>query len=319
VKTGDVTLRPARIEDAAFAADLDTAVYPDEPRDAVLYEHEWRNPDDNEKIERFIGEIDGTRAAYACQLHNVWKTPERHGWVTGDLIPSQRTAPRIDALLAAMEDRSRADGTRIFMAWSWENDPLRLGVIEARGFREDRRSRFWELDLVANRARLEAMARESRERMRQSKISVLTIDRDGDPEKWTKLWRMSNEAEHDVPTTVPHVDPSFDDFMTWMRSPGLREARTWIARQGDAILGVSLLSYPPTRGVVVTDWTGVARAGRGRGIARALKCETVMQAIALGVDRVRTDNDSQNAPILHINDTMGYKRRPDMIQFMRNA
>ena len=44
-----------------------------------------------------------------------------------------------------------------------------------------------------------------------------------------------------------------------------------------------------------------------------------MQAIALGVDRVRTDNDSRNAPILHINDSMGYKRRPDMIQFMRDA
>jgi hypothetical protein len=54
-------------------------------------------------------------------------------------------------------------------------------------------------------------------------------------------------------------------------------------------------------------------------VARAVKCETVMQAIALGVDRIRTDNDSQNAPILHINQTMGYKRRPDMIQFIRAA
>jgi hypothetical protein len=85
------------------------------------------------------------------------------------------------------------------------------------------------------------------------------------------------------------------------------------------VIGVSILSYPPKRGVVATDWTGVARAGRGRGVARAVKCETVMQAIALGVDRIRTDNDSQNAPILHINQTMGYKRRPDMIQFIRAA
>ena len=80
-----------------------------------------------------------------------------------------------------------------------------------------------------------------------------------------------------------------------------------------------MLSYPPQRGVVTTDWTGVARAGRGRGVARAVKCETVMQAIALGVDRIRTDNDFKNTPILHINETMGYKRRADGIQFMRNA
>jgi hypothetical protein len=37
------------------------------------------------------------------------------------------------------------------------------------------------------------------------------------------------------------------------------------------------------------------------------------------VDRIRTDNDSTNTPILHINDTMGYKRRADGIQFMRRA
>jgi hypothetical protein len=80
-----------------------------------------------------------------------------------------------------------------------------------------------------------------------------------------------------------------------------------------------MLNYPPKRGVVSTDWTGVGRAGRGHGVARALKCETVMQAIALGVDRVRTDNDSKNAPILHINETMGYRIRAEMIQFMRSA
>ena len=52
-------------------------------------------------------------------------------------------------------------------------------------------------------------------------------------------------------------------------------------------------------------------------MARALKCETLMQAMVLGVDRVRTDNDSTNVPILHINETMGYTRRPDGIQLLK--
>ena len=97
----------------------------------------------------------------------------------------------------------------------------------------------------------------------------------------------------------------------------MRPDRIWLAREGDEIIGISQLSYPPVRGVVSTDWTGMARKARGRGIARALKCETLMQAIGLGVDRVRTDNDSTNAPILHINETMGYRRRPDMIQLLK--
>jgi hypothetical protein len=316
LKAGDVSLREATPSDAAFVADLETALRPDEPRDPVTLEHYWRNPEENAKIERFIGEIGGRRVGFAHQRHNLWKTQKRYGNVSGDLMPAHRTAARIDALFAAMEERSRADGARTFTTWAWEDDALRVGVVQKRGYREERRQRFWELDLVANRPKLEAMAAAS---MREERIGVLTIDRDGDPEKWKKLWQMSEEAIHDVPTTVPYTGTSFDDFMKWMRSPGLHEDRIWIARDGDAVLGVSMLSYPPQRGVVSTDWTGVARAGRGRGVARAVKCETVTQAIALGVDRIRTDNDSTNTPILHINDTMGYRRRADGIQFMRPA
>lgn len=319
MKAADMTLRPATVEDAAFAADLETAVRPDDPQDPEQFAFWWRNPDPKERIERFIGERNGRPIAYALQRHAIWETPKRFGRVGGDVLPAERTPERLDALFAAMEERSRTDGTKTFTAWAWENDQLRLGVLELRGYREERRERFWELDLVTNRTKLERMAEESRARMRQSGIQILTIDRDPDTEKWTKLCRMSNEAGKDVPTTVPHTAITFESFMQWMNSPGVHQDRTWIAREGDTILGVSLLAYPPKRGVVQTDWTGVARAGRGRGVARALKCETVMQAIALGVDRVRTDNDSQNAPILHINDSMGYRRRPDMIQLMRSA
>jgi RimJ/RimL family protein N-acetyltransferase len=320
LKAGDVVLREAKLSDVLFVADMDTAIRPDDPRDPVSLDDAWRNPEESTKIERFIGEIDGVPVGYAHQSHDDWaRTPKRYGRVTADLLPSHRTPARLDALFAAMEERSRADGTRTFTAWSWEDDALRVGALTKRGYVEERRDRFWELDLVSNRGRLEAMAAESREKMRQEKIRLLTIDRDADPEKWKKLWQMSEEAIYDVPTTVPYTGTSFTDFMKWMRSPGLHEDRIWIARDGEAVIGVSILAYPPKRGVVSTDWTGVARAGRGRGVARAAKCETVMQAIALGVDRIRTDNDSQNAPILHINETMGYKRRADGIEFMRPA
>jgi RimJ/RimL family protein N-acetyltransferase len=320
MKAADMTFRGARPEDAAFAADLITAVNPDDPLDPVQLAHRWQNPDSNEKVERFIGEIDGEHIAYAWHRHTGWEqNKEHHGYLGGEVLPPHRTPERLDALTAAMEELSRADGIRLFVTSSWEHNALRLAVLTKRGYREQRRGRFWELDLTANRKRLEEMTAESRAKMRDEGIRVLTIDRDDDPDRWTKLWRMSEEALKDVPTTVPIPESTFEDFMKWMRTPGLREDRLWIARDGDAIIGVSLLSYPPSRGVVQTDWTGVGRAGRGRGVARALKCETVMQAIALGVDRVRTDNDSTNAPILHINETMGYVRRPDMLELMREA
>jgi RimJ/RimL family protein N-acetyltransferase len=216
-----------------------------------------------------------------------------------------------------LEDAARADGTEKLTAWAWEHDTLMREVLDRRGFREERRERFWELDLVEGRERITRMAAGSRERMRTEGVRLLTLAEDTDPAKFEQLKRMSDEAEADVPSSEPFVPLEMREFMEWFNSPGLRPDRIWIAREGDDIVGISQLSYPPERGVVETDWTAMARKARGRGIARALKCETLMQAIALGVDRVRTDNDSTNAPILHINEDMGYRRRPDGIQYLK--
>src|SRR4029077_20777818 len=107
----DVLLREAKLSDAEFVADLETAVRPDDPRDPVSQNDYWRNPEENAKIERFIGEIDADRVAFAFQRHELWKSRERYGSLSGDLMPSHRTPARIDALFAVMEERSRADGT----------------------------------------------------------------------------------------------------------------------------------------------------------------------------------------------------------------
>ena len=320
MKVADLELRPATLDDASFGADLDTALRPDDPSDPALTRHWWTIEAADNVVERWVATQNARPVGLVFHRHAPWeKMPERFGRVSGDLLPAVRTPARLDALQAFAEERSRADGTKTFTTWTREDDRLRLDVLEARGFKEERRERFWELDLVANKDRIEKMTDASRARMRADGIQILTLARDTDPEKYRKLWRMSDEAEQDVPTTVPHIGTTWEVFEEWMRSPGLREDRQWIARDGDDIVGVSQLSYPPTRGHVETDWTGTARRVRGRGVARALKCETVMQAIVLGVDRVRTDNDGENAPILHLNASMGYTRLEDMIQLMKLA
>jgi len=318
MKIADLELRPATIDDAAAVADIDTAVFPDDAKDPTLERYWWTLREATDVTERMVAVHGGTIAGYTFRRHPAWeKMPQRFGRVGAELQPALRSPERLDALYAYLEGTSRSDGTKKVTSWAWEDDVLRIGVLTARGFREERRERFWELDLVEGRERITKMAAESRARMREEGIRLLTLAEETDPAKFEKLKRMSDEAEEDVPTTVPHVPLEMDQFMKWFASPALRPDRIWIARDGDEIVGISMLAYPPVRGSVATDWTGMARRARGRGIARALKCETLMQAIALGVDRVRTDNDSTNAPILHINETMGYKRRHDMVQFLK--
>src|SRR5206468_2721548 len=142
----------------------------------------WPHPDENWAINRFIVSRGGRRVGHASSEHARWEVqPERYGTVGGELLPMERTQTTLGALFEAMEKRVVADGARVLGVYAYENDPLRIAAIEARGYKEDRRSRRWELDLVANREKLLAMAEISRERMRREGVRILTLAQDADP------------------------------------------------------------------------------------------------------------------------------------------
>ena len=279
LRRGGLVFRPATLDDAAFAADVATATHPDEPEDPAAWRHWWSTDDPAWTNERYVVLRGSTPIGYARHNHAPWDQMEkRYGRIGFDLLPAERTDAQLATLFDVIEDRARSSGTRIFASYAREDDEWLARWLVRRGYREERRSKAWELDLTVRRAKLETMAAESRAKMRAAGIEIETIDQDPDPEKFHKIHEMSEEAASDVPTTIPHVRQPFEVFARWFGSPTVRLDRMWIARQGDDIVGISVLSYPPTRGNVWTDWTGTARKIRGRGVARALKLETVMQA-----------------------------------------
>jgi GNAT superfamily N-acetyltransferase len=310
---------PATIDDAAFYADVYSAAHPTEPLDPLMQRHDWEHGYDLWTADRCVVWSAGRRIGVGLMQHARWDSvPSRWADIGGEVLPSDRDAQTLEAMFAELERRAAADGAVLAHTRANENDPVRLSALAKRGFREDRRGKKWELDLVANREKLVQMADASRARMRDEGITVITLAADTDPDRYRKAWRMSQEAEKDVPSTLGTVEETFDDFVRWLRTPGMHEDRVWIAREGGEVVGLSVLEYPPVRGVVGTAWTATARSVRGRGIARALKCETVVQAMALGVDRVRTGNDAKNEPILHINETMGYRLFTNRIFFHKD-
>ena len=268
---GDLQFREATLDDATFSADVQTAVFPTRPTDPVIERYWWEQPDDTFVSRRWIVQRDGRDIGVAAFDHPAWaRLQVPHGDIYGDLLPDQRDRASLQVLLAEMERRLIADGAKRIAVRANEDDEVRLAAIVGRGFREDRRGRRWVLDLGENRDRIERMTRQSRDRMRTEGIELVTLDRERDPEKYQRVWRMNEEAAQDVPTTLPIVEESFEDTMRWLRQPGMHEDRFWIAREGDEIVGVSVLEYPPVRGIVGTAWTATARRVRGRGIARAL-------------------------------------------------
>jgi GNAT superfamily N-acetyltransferase len=130
-----------------------------------------------------------------------------------------------------------------------------------------------------------------------------------------RLLPITHEAVADIPKSVEYIPEPYEEWVVWMQPPAVLPERIWVAVVGGEPVGYSYLAY--RQSVVETGLTGVLRKHRGKGLARALKLETLAQAIDLGVPSVDTDNDSENAPILHINEELGYDELPGKLEFHR--
>jgi GNAT superfamily N-acetyltransferase len=124
----------------------------------------------------------------------------------------------------------------------------------------------------------------------------------------------------DEPGTDRDGDPtSFERFSaTQLEAPEALPEGHFLALDGRRLVGVSRvlgdLKHPD---VLHQDLTGVLPEYRGRGIAQALKLRTIQFARERGYREIRTSNDSTNAPMLHINDLIGFKRESPIIIFER--
>ncbi|MEP7004299.1 MAG: GNAT family N-acetyltransferase, partial [Chloroflexota bacterium] len=275
LRGGGMTLRPATLADLPWTVRFQTARDPSEPANEDQMRHWWLSADPERVDERWIIEEDGQPVGYGYFGHPDWsKSPMRGARLLAWFAKDAQRKVHIGRAFDLLEPHAISDGTYILMAGTLEGFDDEYEALVARGYKEERRSKSWELDLAANRAKLEAMTAASRERMTREAIEITTIDRVADPDKWRKLHQMCEESIQDIPTTVPHAPESFESFMKWMSSPGLHADRLWVAREGQAIVGMSVLEYPPGVGNVWTDYTGTSRSVRGRGVARALKCET---------------------------------------------
>jgi RimJ/RimL family protein N-acetyltransferase len=302
-------LRQATLDDAALVADLESMRDPLEPRDPVQLRYWWQMSDELERTMRRVLVREGSAIAYIGVSHELWSDSERR---FGVIRPLLRYEEWTDDDFARLVDIGagwlRSEGAEAAVARVREDFPRELGVLQRLGFHEDRRLRTSELDLVAHRDRIVAAALESRGRMQERGIAMHPFSDDVDPERYRKLYETMLESGHDVPHSVPEHDMTLDEWRRyWFDNHTIRQDRFWIAREADDIVGCSVLDCPVVRGVPWTGYTGTRRRVRGRGIARALKYQSMAQAIEVGYKRVRTTNDAENPAILRINHEMGYR------------
>ena len=78
------------------------------------------------------------------------------------------------------------------------------------------------------------------------------------------------------------------------------------------MVGLAAVGYFKETNSMYNMMTGVDPAYRGRRIALALKLLTIRLARQYAADYIRTNNDSDNAPMLAINRKLGYQPVPGL-------
>ncbi|HSS60515.1 MAG TPA: GNAT family N-acetyltransferase [Candidatus Limnocylindrales bacterium] len=313
-------LRPATLDDAEIVADLETMRDPSEPRDPVLLRYWWQMGDELEQVMRRVRVRDAAATAFVGASHERWAEGEKHFGVVRPLLSYETWSDDDFAQLVEIgEDWLRGEGAVTAVARVREDFHREVAVLGRLGFREDRRMRTSELNLVARRNHILESLEETRRHMRRQGIRVHPLSQDDDPDRYRKLYVAMLESEQDIPRSVPWRELNYEEWRHyWFDNPAIREDRFWIAREGDDIIGTSVLDSPVVRGVPWTAYTGTLRRVRGRGIARALKYESMAQAIEAGYSRVRTNNDADNPPILRINAEMGYRLIAPVLELHRD-
>jgi len=214
------------------------------------------------------------------------------------VVPSKRHRGVGSAFYDAISEWSLERGLDTIEAVVADDDPDSLAFAQRRSFVEDRREKGVALDLMT----IEPPAVEP-----PPGVEIVTwAER---PELARGMYEVALEASPDIPGGEHDQVEPFEDWLVHeMQGSGDLPEATFVAVAGDEVVGYAKFSLTAAQPRTAHhDLTGVKRAWRGRGVARALKTTQIAWAKANGYEELRTRNDERNAPIRRLNAQFGYR------------
>lgn len=305
-----IGFRPLAHSDAAFAAEAEAAFHPLHGQSGPELLDRWVNTEKGAAAKRFAVQVDGVDFGWISLI----KPRDSEGDVVWlHLIVPDEDERVLEGAVAFGEAESKELDPALLVMQVWESHAAAIRVLRRRGYEQKRGQRLWRLELAPNAARLKELREAARRKADSQGVRLASAAELGVEAAYPALYAINDAASRDIPSSVPYTPETYDTWLGWMQSPWIFPDRIWVALADGDPAGYSYLAYRPS--FVETGFTGVLREHRSKGIAKALKLETLVQALDIGVDAVQTDNDHENAPILHLNEELGYREVASQFEF----
>jgi len=218
------------------------------------------------------------------------------------------------ALLEQLADHARTNNATRLVAAVRGDEPEGARFAEAMGYRafHERIDSYIDVPSFDASAFDEPDATAERVGVRLASYAELIRERAADVEAFQRelllvIWAMARDVPS--PTPMPEQPPPFEQAKRmFFEGPGLDPASTIVALRDGHPVGMTA-TMVKENGTAYTNFTGVARAERGKGIALAMKLRALRELRSRDVKLFGTTNDEQNAAMRGINRRLGY--RPD--------
>jgi GNAT superfamily N-acetyltransferase len=125
-----------------------------------------------------------------------------------------------------------------------------------------------------------------------------------DPEP---VHRLDLELSRDIPNEEYDAIELEEWTAQFWKSPVIDDDASLVVLVDGELAGLTMIRVDRPSGRAQNNLCGVRRSHRGRGLALLLKSHSLRRAAELGATIALTDNDETNAPMLAVNQRLGYR------------
>lgn len=253
---------------------------------------------------RVIAETeDGQLIGYGACYRAPWVDPGQVGSVFC-VHPDFRGQGVGKLILSHIENWANQHNASVLSSIVMDWIDASLPFVQKRGFTVD--AHVFELELDLNQIDSSKYAGFVEQVTVGTGIQYVTLADLPGEESEQKLYELCVETSKDNPGQYGSLPPFSQWREEFLPDDSSRSDWVFIAVEGNHFVGVTQLFRTENADVVYTNYTGVRKEYRGRGIAKALKLLSIHEAINEGAHTMTTDSEESNAPMQYLNRSLGY-------------